>query len=334
MDSRQEERVLDFYKKSMTDSLTGNVKDYLDSIGENAVLIGTTQDEWMEGKSAVEERFELIRDQITDNIEIRNSKLMVLPLSSAYMVIARSDVFVKIEGNWNFAFQLRNTTLIEDQTEQLRIVLGELTAGIAHEIQNPLNFVNNFSDVSGELLDEAFEEIENKDIDEAKSILNDVKDNLEKIAHHGTRASSIVKGMLDHSRAPSDEKVETDINALCDEYLRLSYHGLRAKDKSFNSDFKTEFDTDLKMIKVIPQELGRVLLNILNNAFYAVDAKAKSLRESSPSTFPSPTTASACPKKQLTKYSNHSLLLNLQEVGQAWECQLAMISLRMGMVVR
>jgi len=122
MDSRQEERVLDFYKKSMTDSLTGNVKDYLDSIGENAVLIGTTQDEWMEGKSAVEERFELIRDQITDNIEIRNSKLMVLPLSSAYMVIARSDVFVKIEGNWNFAFQLRNTTLIEDQTEQLRIV--------------------------------------------------------------------------------------------------------------------------------------------------------------------------------------------------------------------
>ncbi|HNA92988.1 MAG TPA: ATP-binding protein, partial [Chitinophagaceae bacterium] len=147
--------------------------------------------------------------------------------------------------------------------------LGELTAGIAHEIQNPLNFVNNFSEVSNELIDEMNEELDKGEIEEAKAIANEIKQNLEKINHHGKRADAIVKGMLQHSRTSSGQKELTDINALCDEYLRLSYHGLRAKDKSFNAKFETDFDRSLPKINVVPQEIGRVILNLINNAFYA-----------------------------------------------------------------
>jgi signal transduction histidine kinase len=147
--------------------------------------------------------------------------------------------------------------------------LGELTAGIAHEIQNPLNFVNNFSEVSTELIDEAKHEMTGGDPEEACSILDDLKENLTKISHHGHRASGIVRSMLDHSRASGGEKVETDINELCDEYLRLAYHGMRAKDRNFNADFKLNLDSDLPRIKVIPQDIGRVLLNLINNAFQA-----------------------------------------------------------------
>lgn len=159
------------------------------------------------------------------------------------------------------------------QSEKLAS-LGELTAGIAHEIQNPLNFVNNFSDVSVELLEE-LEEERKKDATERDSeleeeILNDLIQNLQKINHHGRRAASIVSGMLQHSRANTGKKEITDINALADEYMRLSYHGLRAKDKSFNANMVTEFDTTLPKLEVIPQDLGRVFLNLINNAFYAV----------------------------------------------------------------
>jgi len=153
--------------------------------------------------------------------------------------------------------------------------LGELTAGIAHEIQNPLNFVNNFSEVSVDLIDELHEEIENDDLEEVKAIAGDIKQNLEKIAHHGKRASGIVKGMLEHSRAGSGKKVPTDLNALADEYLRLAYHGLRAKEKSFNAEFRMEADQSLPQVSVIPQDIGRVLLNLINNAFYAVYERSK-----------------------------------------------------------
>ncbi len=153
--------------------------------------------------------------------------------------------------------------------------LGELTAGIAHEIQNPLNFVNNFSEVSIDLAQEFAEELDKEPLDKAllKELADDLVQNQEKINHHGKRASSIVKGMLEHSRTSTGELELTDINALADEYLRLSYHGLRAKDKSFNADFKTDFDESLPKVKVMPQEIGRVLLNLINNAFYAVQKK-------------------------------------------------------------
>ncbi len=154
--------------------------------------------------------------------------------------------------------------------------LGELTAGIAHEIQNPLNFVNNFSEVSKELLEEMKEEIDGGNLDDVKEIADDVIQNLEKILHHGKRADAIVKGMLQHSRISSNEKEPTDINALADEYLRLAYHGLRAKDNNFNSDFKVELDKTLPKVKVIPQDIGRVLLNLINNAFYACTEQSRS----------------------------------------------------------
>ncbi|MGB5361402.1 MAG: ATP-binding protein, partial [Eudoraea sp.] len=147
--------------------------------------------------------------------------------------------------------------------------LGELTAGIAHEIQNPLNFVNNFSEVSNELIDEMNEEIGKGDLEEAKAIAADIKQNLEKINHHGKRADAIVKGMLQHSRSSSGTKEPTDINALADEYLRLAYHGLRAKDKGFNASMVTNFDKTIGKINIIPQDIGRVVLNLITNAFYA-----------------------------------------------------------------
>jgi signal transduction histidine kinase len=147
--------------------------------------------------------------------------------------------------------------------------LGELTAGIAHEIQNPLNFVNNFSELSNELIDEMTDEFKKGDPEEGFAIASDIKQNLEKITHHGKRADAIVKGMLAHSRSGKGEKEPTDLNALAEEYLKLSYHGLRAKDKSFNADFKTGFDPNLPKVKVVPQDIGRVLLNLINNAFQA-----------------------------------------------------------------
>ena len=153
--------------------------------------------------------------------------------------------------------------------------LGELTAGIAHEIQNPLNFVNNFSEVNIELISEMQTELENGTKEEVIGILEDIKQNLEKISHHGKRADGIVKGMLQHSRAGSNIKESTDINKLADEYFRLTYHGLRAKDKSFNAELITHFAEHLPPVDVVPQDIGRALLNLFTNAFYAVHQKQK-----------------------------------------------------------
>ena len=162
------------------------------------------------------------------------------------------------------------------QAEKM-VSLGELTAGIAHEIQNPLNFVNNFSEVNKELLIEMKDEMDKGNISDAKEIANDIIANEEKINHHGKRADAIVKGMLQHSRSRSAASKEpTDINKLADEYLRLAYHGLRAKDKSFNSTMKTDFHETIGNINIIPQDIGRVILNLITNAFYAVDEKKKS----------------------------------------------------------
>ncbi|GAB2775750.1 signal transduction histidine kinase [Hymenobacter luteus] len=172
--------------------------------------------------------------------------------------------------------------LTELKTTQAQLIqaekmasLGELTAGIAHEIQNPLNFVTNFSDVSAELVTELEEEQQNPDRDPAleAELLGDLKQNLLKINHHGQRAASIVRGMLEHSRASTGERQSTDLNTLADEYLRLAYHGLRAKDKTFNATLVTHLEPGLPPIEVVSQDVGRVLLNLFTNAFYAVQKR-------------------------------------------------------------
>jgi len=179
-----------------------------------------------------------------------------------------------------------NQTLQDLKSTQSQLIqsekmasLGELTAGIAHEIQNPLNFVNNFSEVNSELISELLEERkkEVRDYENEDAILNDIKENEQKINHHGKRADAIVKGMLLHSRSSSGVKELSDINALADEYLRLAYHGLRAKDKSFNATMKTDFDESIGNINIIPQDIGRVILNLITNAFYAVNEKKQQM---------------------------------------------------------
>jgi signal transduction histidine kinase/tetratricopeptide (TPR) repeat protein len=177
--------------------------------------------------------------------------------------------------------QLKDTQKQLIQSEKMAS-LGELTAGIAHEIQNPLNFVNNFSEINKELIDELKDELEAGNTTGAIAISNDIKTNEGKINYHGKRAEAIVKGMLQHSSSSSGVKEPTDINALCDECLRLSYHGLRAKDKSFNASMKTDFDNSIGNINIIPQDIGRVLLNLINNAFYAVDERKKIIKENLP----------------------------------------------------
>jgi signal transduction histidine kinase len=170
--------------------------------------------------------------------------------------------------------ELRSTQAQLIQSEKMAS-LGVVTAGIAHEIQNPLNFVNNFSEVNKELVDELQQELKAGKIDDAIAISNDIKENEEKINHHGKRADAIVKGMLQHSRSSSGIKEPTDINALADEYLRLAYHGLRAKDNSFNATMKTDYDESIGNINIIPQDIGRVILNLINNAFYAASLPSK-----------------------------------------------------------
>jgi signal transduction histidine kinase len=154
--------------------------------------------------------------------------------------------------------------------------LGELTAGIAHEIQNPLNFVNNFSEVSSEMVEEIFEYIEKGDTEEIKAIAGDLKANLDKITHHGKRAGDIVKGMLQHSRNNQGVKEPTNINDLCNEYIKLAYHGFRAKDKSFNASLEIQTDPEIPVIELASQDVGRVILNIITNAFFAVNERSKS----------------------------------------------------------
>jgi len=180
------------------------------------------------------------------------------------------------------SFETLQTTVNELQLTQKQLIqsekmasLGELTAGIAHEIQNPLNFVNNFSDLNTELIDEMEQDIAKGDLAGVKAISLNIKENEKKINMHGKRADSIVKGMLQHSQSGSGKKEPANINTLADEYMRLAYHGLRAKDKSFNAEMITDFDARLPKISVIPQDIGRVMLNLFNNAFYAVNQKSK-----------------------------------------------------------
>lgn len=216
-------------------------------------------------------------EKIAAVFDIAYTRFLDLTAQEAYAKQARRDL-QQIEAE----MKKKEEALSELQAAQKQLIqsekmasLGELTAGIAHEIQNPLNFVNNFSDVSTELVDEMNEEIDKGNLEDARQIAQDLKQNLEKINHHGKRAGDIVKGMLQHSRSSSGVKEPTDINALADEYLRLAYHGLRAKDKTFNAAMKTDYDEGIGLIKIIPQDIGRVVLNLITNAFYAVTERKK-----------------------------------------------------------
>jgi signal transduction histidine kinase len=213
------------------------------------------------------------------NIEQEREKQQILSAQNELLeqqVVARTaEVVHQKEELQSTLSDLKSTQSQLIQSEKMAS-LGELTAGIAHEIQNPLNFVNNFSDVNKELLMELKEEANKGNIDEVNAIADDIIGNEEKINHHGKRADAIVKGMLQHSRSSSATKEPTDINKLADEYLRLAYHGLRAKDNAFNAILKTDFDATIGNINIIPQDIGRVILNLITNAFYAVDEKKKS----------------------------------------------------------
>ncbi len=208
--------------------------------------------------------------------------------------------------------ELKSTQSQLIQSEKMAS-LGELTAGIAHEIQNPLNFVNNFSEVNVELIDELTQELAvgNRHSDnyrKATEIAKDIKENEQKINHHGKRADAIVKGMLQHSRSSNGVKEPTDINALADEYLRLAYHGLRAKDKSFNATMKTDFDESIGSINMVPQDIGRVILNLITNAFYAVNER-KTLRQAQGDSAYEPTVSVS------TKKEGDKVLISVKDNG-------------------
>jgi len=212
----------------------------------------------------------------------RNRIIQVALISLAGVVVGASLLLLRSYGKKQKANLALNRTLTELKSTQSQLIqsekmasLGELTAGIAHEIQNPLNFVNNFSEVNSELIDDLKKELTSGNNQLAKAIADNIKENQEKINHHGKRAEGIVKSMLQHSRTSSGHMELTDINTLCDEYLRLSYHGFRAKEKSFNAKIDTKFDASIPKVNVVPQDIGRVLLNLINNAFYAVNEKAK-----------------------------------------------------------
>lgn len=213
--------------------------------------------------------------------EVQVNAMQVVELSEEKKVQALNQQKILQEEVNRQTAEIR-TTLDNLKATQSQLIqsekmasLGELTAGIAHEIQNPLNFVNNFSELNKELIKEMNEEIAKGNYEEVKALAKDLTDNEDKINYHGKRADAIVKGMLQHSRSSSGVKEPTDINALADEYLRLAYHGLRAKDKSFNATMKTDYDASIGKIIIIPQDIGRVILNLITNAFYAVTEKKK-----------------------------------------------------------
>ncbi|CAN5439747.1 hypothetical protein BH10BAC2_BH10BAC2_39150 [soil metagenome] len=287
---------------SETEALRGNYKNALDFYTRSTLYKDSIFNDESKTKIATleKERLAEVKDKEIQLLNKENA-LQTVEANRIYSVlgvIVLAVIIIALIQYRNSKHRQKVNTLLVEQKEKVESTLselkstqtqliqsekmaslGELTAGIAHEIQNPLNFVNNFSEVNNELIDEMKTELLSGNNKDAIAIAEDIKQNLEKINHHGKRADAIVKGMLQHSRQTTGIKEPTDINALCDEYLRLSYHGLRAKDKDFNATMQTHFDDTIGKINIIPQDIGRVLLNLCNNAFYAVDEKNKQQME-------------------------------------------------------
>ncbi|MCX6206979.1 MAG: ATP-binding protein [Bacteroidetes bacterium] len=274
--------ISDLYKKRNQNdsaykylSIANQEKDNLTGIKRFLELQRIILDEQERQKTLEAERIES---------QNRQKQFILLGGLGIFLIVASILYFNnRQKQNANKILEATLTNLKSTQSQLIQsekmASLGELTAGIAHEIQNPLNFVNNFSEVNTELIDELQKELKTGNTEEATAISNDIKDNEQKINHHGKRADAIVKGMLQHSRSSNGQKEPTDINALADEYLRLAYHGLRAKDKDFNATLVTKFDASIGKIDLIPQEIGRVILNLITNSFYAVAEKKKMVGE-------------------------------------------------------
>ena len=226
--------------------------------------------------------YELQKQEIANrNKYLLYSLFGILAFSVIFSLLVWRNNRFKQRANLQLEAALKHLKATQSQLIQSEKMasLGELTAGIAHEIQNPLNFVNNFSDVNTELIEELKSELKSGNTNEAILIADDIAANETKINHHGKRADAIVKGMLQHSQTSVGQKEPTNINKLADEYLRLSYHGLRAKDKIFKATLKTDYDETIDKINIIPPDIGRVMLNLYNNAFYAVNEKKKQQQE-------------------------------------------------------
>jgi signal transduction histidine kinase len=282
------------HKKSLTIDMHGKeLKDYFDYLSNELKVpfkLGLSQKRRVQliayfsqgfiGMASPEQQPEettSLLERFAGVFNLTYTRFNDLKIAEMHAVQAEQDL-VKLQTEKKRA----EDALTELQAAQRQLVqsekmasLGELTAGIAHEIQNPLNFVNNFSEVNQEMIDELEEELKSGNIDEAMALIANIKQNEEKINHHGKRADFIVKGMLQHSRISTGEKQPTNLDLLADEFLKLSFHGLRAKDKFFNAEMVTNFDANLPKINVVQQDIGRVLLNLYNNAFYAVNKKAK-----------------------------------------------------------
>jgi signal transduction histidine kinase len=293
-----------YSRLAQLDSLQGNFKDAYEhyklfTLYRDSLVNEESTRKSVESKIAYEfDKKEAVTkaEQSRNDAEVRRTKKMQVLVTTSLSVLVLAILVIALmqyknsrqKQKANLLLQNKNqtieNTLSELQSTQTQLIqsaklasLGELSAGVAHEIQNPLNFVNNFSDVNSELIAEMKQEIEKGNMEQVKAIADDIAENEEKISHHGKRADAIVKGMLQHSRVSSGKKELTNLNALAEEYLRLSYHGMRAKDNRFNVTFKTEFDENIGGVNVIPQDFGRVLLNLYNNAFYSVLEKKKLL---------------------------------------------------------
>jgi signal transduction histidine kinase len=296
-----------YYKLSTLDSMRGNYKSAYENYKLYTIYRDSLQKKEMDQKELkAKMQYEFDKKQAIAKAEqekkdaeqrrVKNLQYFTIAGLASLLLVIVIIAFIQWRNNnqkkkANVILQKQKTkvesALSELKSTQAQLIhsekmasLGELTAGIAHEIQNPLNFVNNFSEVNKELIEEVKWQRSKLKSEELDELLNDIAANEEKINHHGKRADAIVKGMLQHSRKDTGIKEPTDINALCDEYLRLSYHGMRAKDKSFNAEIKTDFDNSIGNVNIVPQDIGRVLLNLYNNAFYATNEKKKTANES------------------------------------------------------